>query len=1140
MLRMGTYTTREKSYTIYELDEPGCYRFDIVDGDDMFNTNPASVIYSLYRKKLTYTYGDRSVYDEYSRVRSTIEMAKKESTKESMWSNGAYYTYITSVNKQQEYELKSVQKNGIITEVNMTGCGCNITLLQVAESYPALEPLNFSDYKKLTIAKKDTNADVSGPFYSLDVLKRMYDLDYIEDMDFVVVNVLNFQSRLDDYKNNPYPYRSFDTETTGTEVHLYGKDHMTGIVLGHDLRTASYFPFRHTGDFNLPMELLPVIMEVVISMQDRTTGHNVPFDEQVMKREGFTLRIKYDTLQLSIITNPVMTGRVHGLKYLTYEITHQHVLELTEIFTNPADIDFSVLPPEIIRYYACPDGVNSIIVLVDLLDKLKPWQYKLAQIECELTHSIADQEYYGIRVDVKKYEHQYHNCNYIIEKLLEAFRILTREDGNINSTQVLQNLIYNKMHCNVLTRTKTGQPSVATPAIQKLAARKAEETRDVKTNLVDLDGNIIIKAEKLANAKYPALVILAKYKEYIKLKTAFYARFERTMSTGRIFFWVNQNGAATGRQSSPMHQLPPSLKDCILSDAPDRDFWGPDFSQIELRMIAYLAGETELIELAKDPNNDIHRIIGALITGKEMWEITPEERSIGKRRNFGVVYLISKFGLAGQIFGPGYTKENVEFCGQQLDAFYKRFKRINRYILNNKKFVREHGYMETAWYRRRRNFPQIFDPNIEPRTAASIERMANNVPVQGTAADYLKLAIVTMDTYIREKGWDKLVDGFPMVRIMLSIHDELIISVLNTIPYEEIVEMITVCMERPVEGAPPFFVQPARMANWGEHSNDAVAMPIDFRNKIIKDYNETHQSIFHQSWFKVSIPSDAIQVLNSTDLSLSAKVDKYWEQVSLTFDHGDYVKEVVKTDHKKEALRNYIQSGSTAYRVDNYLDLLDDFRRAELENYMTDLIRKYGSDYKVVGEHVRHPSLTFALLDVYGKKIPKDMPHVDKIVEATRLYMEGVKIEDIVTPDSAPTVNDMKDEFISQMEPLTTFDQDGNVVYEDSTEEDEQEWSFQSFYDDDSDVVLDPSQNKPEYVWELGDALVFDTLSLTKDQINEVLAYIFKHSVDTGFYRVYLIFNNQLLDTKMKIEELNMEEANGLMTRLAERRQLCG
>ena len=87
------------------------------------------------------------------------------------------------------------------------------------------------------------------------------------------------------------------------------------------------------------------------------------------------------------------------------------------------------------------------------------------------------------------------------------------------------------------------------------------------------------------------MLILSKYKEYIKLKTAFYARFERTMTTGRVFFWINQWGAATGRQSSPMHQLPPDLKDCILSDSDDKDFWGPDYSQVELRMIAYLAGE---------------------------------------------------------------------------------------------------------------------------------------------------------------------------------------------------------------------------------------------------------------------------------------------------------------------------------------------------------------------------------------------------------------------------------------------------------------------------------------------------------------------------------------------------------------------
>ena len=254
------------------------------------------------------------------------------------------------------------------------------------------------------------------------------------------------------------------------------------------------------------------------------------------------------------------------------------------------------------------------------------------------------------------------NCDYTMNMLLQAFRAITGVDGNINSTEVLSNLIFGKMSCPVLVRTKTGKPSTGAASIKKLASIKLEGERKncIEGDLCDLNGRPVVKAKDLNNAKYPALVILEKYRVYNKLRTAFYSRFERTKRSGRVFFWVNQNGATSGRQSSPMHQLPPELKDIILSDSPEHDMWDPDYSQIELRMIAFLAGEKELIELCKDPENDIHRAIGSLISNKEMWQISSEERKVGKRRNFGVVYMISAYGLAAQIAGAGYSKKDVE------------------------------------------------------------------------------------------------------------------------------------------------------------------------------------------------------------------------------------------------------------------------------------------------------------------------------------------------------------------------------------------------------------------------------------------------------------------------------------------------
>lgn len=1140
MLKIGVFSTPKEAYMFYEVNEKGYYRLDFVETGAVFNLEPDRVLFSIIRTKKVKMFGTQSIYDEYLRVESMLEHANYEypaTEQKSLWSQDAFYQYTVGVCKKFGYSRRCTKRNGILTESNIEGNGYAITISVSNDVYDVkTKPLNIQAYTEVTLSKDTVKESTGELFHSAEYLKRHHDIAYLDLYDMVVAcgpDLTVARERLEMFRNDPYPFRVFDTETTGLDVNLYGDDHLVGIVLGHNLTTATYFPFRHEGDFNLPMEFVKEIFDVLFEVQDKLIAHNKKFDREVALDEGYDLRIAHCTHQLSIILNPVIKKGAHGLKENIYEITHRKALELTDIFINAKDINFAKLPPEIIRIYACPDGINPLILMKEWLPKLPKYQYKLYSLECRLSDIKADQEYYGIRVDIKKFEHQYKNCNYILDMLITAFRKLTKEDGNINSQQVMSNLLYNKMHCPVLLYTKTGAPSTSVLAIKKLAKQKSKSGVTFTEDLVDLDGNVIVKASDLTASAYPPLVLLAKYKEYIKLKTAFYARFERTMKTGRIFFWVNQNGAATGRQSSPMHQLPPALKDCILSDTPDHDFWGPDYSQIELRMIAYLAGETELLELCKDPMNDIHRVIGSLISGKEMWEITPEERSLGKRRNFGVVYLISKYGLAGQMFGPGYTAENVEFAGEQLDEFFKRFKRINRYIKNNARKVQRDGYMMTAWFNRVRLFQEIFDPNIESKKKSSIYRMANNVPVQGTAADYMKQAEVNYDNYIRAKGWDKKIDGIPMVRLMLSIHDECIISAHNSIPYEEIIKMITVCMEIPIKDAPPFFAQPARMDNWGGHSDDAVAMPIHYRDQLIKDYDATGKTVFKQSFFELQVPEELRKLVAADNTPPSTLLHDWEDKVSMKYLRGDYVTDYTQTDLKK-ALLCYCQSGTTVYRIDNYIKLLDDYRDSVLHDYMLGLVSKFGMDYQTVGKNVTHPSLTFELLNRYKDDIPKDMEHKEKIIEAARLFIEDIQNKGVKITESTwevPTAKETdKDRFMEQMEMAVHFDNDGNVIFDEVETELEDNINF--WESDDPDDVIDRIEQKMNYVWVLGDAISIDVNGLPEDDINRVLSYLWKFRDDNGFYKAYLVYKGKLIDTKIRIEDIDIDAANEAVTQL--------
>ena len=1148
MLTTAIFQIEGSMYTVYEIIEQGFNRIDILRGNANFQTDIDAVVYSMVYRRKTYSIGDKEIYQKYINLKEDISNKKLKSEMKSSWENGEFVIRRNSHNAAEGIYYNTVHRNGILSEIDLRTPGASIYWIVSDPIYGVkLLPMNFSMYEVSSVSE-DTVTESKALYKDITELKRRYDIAHLDSMDFcVATSTVTAMARLEQIKNSKSPLIGVDTETTGLDVTLYGEDRMVGIIVAADKYTSTYFPFRHEQGFNLSLDFLPTLMQLLMEIQYKLVAHNVSFDRKVFLKEGYDLVIAWDTMQMSYIDVPKKEPGLHALKNLMFKLNGKRYLELTDIFINKKDIDFGILDEGVVKYYACPDASSVVELAEYFLEKIPKYQRKLLYLECALANVKADQEYWGIRVDVKKYIKQYRNCNYIIDTLLKCFRLLTKEDGNINSQPVLQSLIYDKMRCKVLNYTPKGLPSTSAPAIKKLGTIKAEKEHNITEDIVDMYGNVIISASDLSKAKYPALLILSKYREYNKLKTAFYARFERTMKTGRVFFWIDQNGAGTGRQSSPMHQLPPALKEVILSDHEESDFWGPDYSQIELRMIAYLSGEPELSEMCKDPENDIHRIIGALISAKEMWEITAKERGEGKRRNFGVVYVISAMGLAAQIFGPGYTEENVEYCQNQIDEFFKRFKYIDRYIKNNAKIVKKRGYMMTAWYNRKRMFDEIFDPNIEPRVKASILRKANNVPVQGTSADYMKLAEVQGDEYIRMKGWNKIVDGFPMVRLMLSIHDELILSAHKSIPTEEIVEMITKCMQTPVDDAPPFFVQPARMTSWADHSDDSLAMPILFRDKIIEDYNKTGKTIFKHSYFKLIMPEDVVKYIKEHEDSNTKKlVNSLYNKCSLEFIKGDYVTEYTD-NHVKEALEAYIESDVTVYRIDNYRKLINDYVNDRLSEYMNDLIQKYGTDYKIVGQKVRHPSLTHSLLNVYHKQLKGlSLSHEEQIVEATRLYIEDLQSTEVkqsneveveVNKDTIETESEKevyKDLIFDQLDSIMRFDNDGNVIYETDENSDDVEDKYTSWEVDDFDSVLQRLEEDPYYAWELGDTIVLDVSQLDEDKVNKVLSYMYNIKKDGGFYRIYINYGGKLIDTKMQLEEFNQKEVNKVILDLME------
>lgn len=1115
-------------HQFYEAESKQYYRLDICKQGTQFQVDPFGVEYSIYRKKSTMEFGDKKVYDEYKKLRDNIYNVRGNERTESVWSEGSYYQTTFCDNDNKNFHSRTVMCNGTLSEYEAHLDEYFIRYTVSSEQPVKMEPLNIVQYKEKTLELGSDHESYTTPYYPYKVLIKRYDLEHILKMDLVVADSEELaEKRLKEWAESDADYKGFDTETTGLDIWMYGTDRLTGIILSIDDTSATYFPFGMNKIPNLSKAFLDKLMKLCIAQQDRLVAHNKKFDRQVMMMEGYDLRIKWDTQIISFMLNPVIEQGAHALKTLIDKLFGEKFLELDEIFISSANIDFSVLDVDITKIYACPDSINAVRLLKALKKDVPDIMWPIINVEMALADLKADQEFYGIRVDVQKYKENYENCKYILDMLLTTFRKITHEDGNLGSPEVLATLMYDKMGCKVLMRTNTGKRSTSAKAIDKLARQKADKPHNITQNMVDLNGKVVIKAKDLANSKYPALVILSKYREYVKLNTAFYARFERTMSVGRVHFWVNQNGASSGRQSSPMHQLPPELKSVILSDSPTKDLWGPDYSQVELRWIAGLAKEKDLVEMCKDPSNDIHRVCASLITGKEMWEITKAERSIKKRVNFGVVYLISGYGLAGQIYGPGYTEEQVKYCQEQLDAFYQRFKRINLYLSENARKVRERGFMRTA-FARVKYFNEIFDPDITRKKRASLIRQANNMPVQGSAADLMKIAEVNTYNYIRSKGWnEKGEDGLPKVRVMLSIHDEMLISADQSIPMEEIITMIAMCMQVDVDGCPPFFVSPARMDNWEGHSDDSLAIPIPYRDTLIKDYAETGKTVFRRSFYNVDLPQEQKIALLEDKSTLREKVNKYLPFATFTKISGDYTDEL-DDKHKYRALEAFIQSGFNRYCDDNYVEKLSTYRDGVLHDYMNDLIVKYGPDPDNVANHVRHPSLTHELIDRFSDDMRgMDLDHVGQINFATKAYMKAAESdvkEDRIEEPQIEQANE--EEWFAQTENLYNFDKDGNIIYEEEEPEDEED-TF-----DDTDYVLYRTEGKVYKAWKLLDSILLDVNQLSVSNINKVIERVWQDRDADGFYNVFLVLDKGMVNTGFKVEDIDTEEVSELISKL--------
>ena len=661
------------------------------------------------------------------------------------------------------------------------------------------------------------------------------------------------------------------------EIESFWKERPAFIKYSEYAMSWTYGLYDST--FNEESFYTPNKFEEDFVKHNKFAQHWLNSPETINDGDLMTVFTNDDGLHTSIKLDQRRGRGIHKLKTIAEKITNKFWLELELIFKG--EVRFNVLPANLIRLYACPDTMNAIRVCRVLEEQFPSDEMRVLELENELNYVKAQNEFFGLPMDSDRLNSLILEDSYIKDLLEKRFREIHHTSKNIRSNSVKADIFYNRLKAPVLLRTKTGAPSASNAALNAIledgvipkdkvnkehptpdiaifirkdgsvctydklseeekAMIESYNSNNVKEKDREISTRVVIKGKKLDENRYPSLIILSEFNKVCKELGAL-TRLKKKSFNDRFQFYIISDGADSDRQTSDAHQFSDTMKKCVVADSRHHKLISCDYKQVELRILAFLANEKELMESQKDPMVDVHRAIIERIDGTPMWAIAAEVRKLKKAVNFGVVYGMTEYGLVKRLFGIKYTKEELLKAMKMILDFYNGLPGVKAFKLESEQEVMQKGYVTTA-FGFRRYFDIVKDPSASKKDIDKAKKAANNTRVQGFGATLLKKAECYYNAYIKEKHWDELVDCdgvmLPKVRMMLSIHDEVLISAHESIPIEEVIEMCKVCQEIPVKGAPPFFAAPAFVNCWYDGKDDAYEIPIPFRDEILDEYKK--------------------------------------------------------------------------------------------------------------------------------------------------------------------------------------------------------------------------------------------------------------------------------------------------------------
>jgi DNA polymerase-1 len=576
---------------------------------------------------------------------------------------------------------------------------------------------------------------------------------------------------------------AFDTETTSTDPM---RAELVGISLSIKEGEGYYIPTGHKleSDGNLKVEqVVSSLQKAMTDPKIKKAGHNIKYDYLVLIRHGLKVSpLSFDTMIAGFLIDPA--SRSLGLKNMAHDILGIEMTPINELIgSGKNQIDMAHVSIQTAAAYAAADAeatLRLVPVLTRELDRLQATQL-METMEMPLVPVLASMEQNGIALDCEFFKQMSGELSQRLDALEKNVYEIAGVSFNLNSTQQLSNVLFERLHLIPPDRGR------------KTASGHFSTSADVLENL---------------RGEHPIIAFILEYRELSKLKSTYVDALPLQLNpeTRRIHTSFNQTGAVTGRLASSDPNLQNIPTRTELGHKVRRGFIASpgcvllsvDYSQIELRIVADMSKDEAMCSAFRS-NQDIHATTAAAIYNIPLDQVTKEQRRHAKAINFGLIYGMSAFGLSRS---TDLTLAEAEVF---VSSYFKQFPSVKTFLDNLRKSAAELGYVETL-LGRKRYFPGLktqTNPNLRNRE----EREAINAPIQGTAADILKLAMIKMPGALSDAGLS--------ARMLLQVHDELVLEC----PKSELTNTARVVqdiMENAYKISIPITTDASWGLNWGE------------------------------------------------------------------------------------------------------------------------------------------------------------------------------------------------------------------------------------------------------------------------------------------------------------------------------------